>query len=148
MTTIAAKVSKGLIEMASDSQLTGSHIAQHTYRKVFECNGALIGISGGAAACADFVEWYSKGAKRKKFPESCQDEDSGCWALVARKTGCAIYECSPVPVSTGKIAATGSGGDFAIAAMLAGADVSEAVKIAAKLDPFTGGRVTAKRLET
>ena len=26
--------------------------------------------------------------------------------------------------------------------------ISEAVKIAAKLDPFTGGRVTAKRIET
>lgn len=147
MTTIAARVTKEAIEMASDSQLTGSHIAQHNFCKVYQVAGALIGISGGAAACMDFVEWFEKGAKRKKFPMSCECPESGCHALVATRRGCMVYECCAVPVSTGKIDATGSGGSFAIAAMLAGADVRQAVKIAAKLDPFTGGRVTAKRIE-
>ena len=147
MTTIAAKVTKEAIIMASDSQLTGSHIAQHNYQKIYQVPGALIGISGDAAACEDFVEWFKKGAKRKKFPVSCECYESGAHVLVATRTGCMVYECSPVPVKTGKIDATGSGGSFAIAAMLAGADPREAVKVAAKLDPNTGGRVTVKRIE-
>jgi len=147
VTTIAARVTKDAIEMASDSQLTGSHIAQHNYTKIYHIAGALVGISGGAAACEDFVEWFRKGAKRKKFPVSCECEFSGCHALVATRTGCKVFECSPVPVSTGKIDATGSGGGFAIAAMLAGASVRDSVKVAAKLDPHTGGRITVKRIE-
>lgn len=42
--------------------------------------------------------------------------------------------------------AIGSGAGFAMAAMLAGATAVEAVKIGIRLDPYSGGKVTALRL--
>lgn len=43
--------------------------------------------------------------------------------------------------SVGSLAAVGSGGGFALAAMKAGASAKEAVKIACELDVYSGGRV-------
>ena len=147
MTTIAVRIGKDGAEMASDSQMTGSHIMPTQCTKVVEINGHLVGIAGGAAACMDFMRWYEKGAKRKKFPESCQDEENGCHALVLTGRKVLLYQATATPIDAGKIAALGSGQDFAIAALLCGKSAANAVRIAAKLDPFTGGPVRTRRIE-
>lgn len=62
-------------------------------------------------------------------------------ALIIRG-GKAYESCSLCQmVEIGIPSAIGSGGDFAMAAMMGGADAREAVKIASKLDPYTGGKI-------
>ena len=147
MTTIAVRIDKNGAEMASDSQMTRSHIMPTHCTKVVRIGDHLVGIAGCAAACMDFMRWYEKGAKRKKFPESCEDDESGCYALVLTGKKALLYQATATPIDAGKMAALGSGQDFAIAALLCGKSAADAVRIAAKLDPFTGGPVRTRRIE-
>lgn len=142
MTTIAVK--DGV--MATDSQLTSSYIHPHNDTKVKRIGDALLGFSGTAAACEAFEKWFRKGAKPSKFPDICSDQDMGCAVLALTARGIALYHLSGHPVKVGKMAALGSGQDFAMGAMLAGADAKEAVKVASKLCPYTGGRIVTRTL--
>ena len=49
-------------------------------------------------------------------------------------------------METGIPAAIGSGAPYAIAAMACGKNAMDAVKIAKKFDPYTGGRITSIKL--
>lgn len=140
MTTIAVK--DGV--MASDSRAVSDHIHQGNFTKIYRAGSALIGFAGRATTGLDFVAWYKAGAKRKKFPASCDEDD--WYALVLTGSGCFMYEGSPTALQAGNPAAIGSGSQFAIGAMLAGCDPKEAVKIASRADPFTGGRIVTRTL--
>lgn len=59
-----------------------------------------------------------------------------CWLLV----GGELVKCPRTPI------AIGSGGDVAVGAMMMGATSREAVKIASKIDVYTGGKIKTVRL--
>lgn len=64
------------------------------------------------------------------------------WGAVSLYDGTGTLE----PIYIDGPAAIGSGMDYALAAMKAGASPQKAVRIAAELDPNTGGRVTVERI--
>jgi ATP-dependent protease HslVU (ClpYQ) peptidase subunit len=69
------------------------------------------------------------------------DDDGGSYLLVSAKKVMCLEADKMVPYPVAKTFAIGSGCKYAMAAMACGKTPAEAIKVAAKLDPFTGGAV-------
>lgn len=143
MTTIAYD---GYV-LAADTMSQSSFIDQVPFRKIRTFSDCWIAGAGTVGAILQWVDWYRSGADKDDYPyERLNGEDSlGGIFVVSRKTGklevwgpSHPYAC--VEASYG-VNALGSGEHFAMGAMLAGANAIEAVKVASKLDPGTGGKV-------
>lgn len=150
MTTIAYR--KGII--AADSQVTygsdASGSIKSTCQKLFrktikvgrKSRTVIIATAGDSSPGLVFVDWYGTGGTR---PDLLKDTDFIC--LVLEPDG--LYEvdalCRPEKVLV-PFYSIGSGSKAAMAAMYCGKSAREAVDIAAKLDPYTGGRIVTMRL--
>lgn len=127
MTTVAFD---GL-SLSVDTQITDT-FSSTGHSKVHRfSNGSIGAFCGDWAACQ----------KAMRFLEGTEEEPEGVWACIV------IYASGVVRVIdnegctldvTGKQYALGSGGPYALGAMLAGKTAAEAVAIAAVLDPNTG----------
>jgi ATP-dependent protease HslVU (ClpYQ) peptidase subunit len=149
MTTIAYR--DGII--AADSQVTheaagdksgaGSH--KHTCQKLYTKKAfgyhAVIATAGESAPGMLFVDWYGK---KGKPPEVLHDTDFTC--LVLDEDGLWEFNsfCRAEKIEE-PFYAIGSGAKAALGAMHMGASAIEAVEIAKKIDPYTGGKVTWMR---
>lgn len=101
-------------------------------------DGRIVGTCGDTALAVGLVDWL-KGVGDK--PTGKAEDDFA--ALVLRPDGVIEYisgHCVPLIVPAP--VAVGSGMDFAIGAMEAGRTPFEAVVIAARRDPGTGGKIT------
>jgi hypothetical protein len=139
MTTIAADSKRGL--MACDS-MTSTADAWWPSTKVHRAGNALIGGAGESAAIRQFVAWYADGLRlpKPKLP------DTFC-CLVLNPDGLFYWASNliPEPIERG-FHAIGSGGNAALGAMLAGANVKRAVEIATQVDTGSGGEVVLHKL--
>jgi ATP-dependent protease HslVU (ClpYQ) peptidase subunit len=101
-------------------------------------DGSLFGMAGEGHA-SDLVErWLIDGGKKPVVKEMS--------ALHLMADGRLYYfseNCEPVEIEPP--CAVGSGMEFAIGAMEAGATPKQAVEIAARRDPGTGGKITVLR---
>src|SRR3990172_4095652 len=160
MTTIAYR--DGIV--AADSQETwdteGGGVSKHKCVKLFrkqvrsEIEGepphdVIIATAGATFSGMVFVDWYGSG---KEIPDSLVHgtEDEGDFdALILTPKGLFIANryCRPVKIED-KFIAVGSGRTAAIAAMLCGKTAVEAVQIAMKIDPYTGGKIFSMSLKT
>jgi len=140
MTTIAADAKRGL--MAADS-MTSTSDSWWPSTKVHRAGDALIGGAGEAAVIRQFVAWYSDGQRLPKPRLS----DTFC-ALVLNPDGLFYWASNlvPEPIERG-YHAIGSGGNAALGAMLAGANVKKAVEIATQVDTGSGGEVVLHKLK-
>lgn len=139
MTTIAFDGKR----LAVDSRTcTGSDtIVNERTKKLFKVGKCWIAMSGNSQNCAIALQWFRDGMPKEK-PE-LQDNFS---AYVWDGQKLVRYECALTPMPQNvKIAAGGSGIDVALGALAAGADAVQAVKIAARFDPFTNSRVQVSR---
>lgn len=136
MTTIATDGKT----IAGDSQMQTDFVCQGGSKKLFTLkDGSIVGFCGQSQFWLPLVEWLNGGDR----PE-LKDAEFG--AIILTPEGRIFHlddgfyktECPP-PY------AMGSGGGFAMGAMLAGKTPEEAVKIAAKLDVYTGGKITVMR---
>lgn len=140
MTTIATD---GKV-VAADTRQVGQYIDQIESVKLYVIRGEIIGIAGDCAEAYNYLDWLKCGAKPSQKPNF--DKDSEFEALHVTKDGVFHVTKSIHKVLVGTPSAIGSGGDYAMAAMMAGATPQKAVSISMKLDPYTGGRVVTKRL--
>lgn len=136
MTTIAYK--DGV--MASDSKI-------HWQNNAFEDNelkirrlasGDLIGIAGDSGDL-DFMSDYCQGlCDKKDMPDNLDS-----YIIVCEKRTGKVYimEEKLKRIDVGESYAIGSGMQYALAAMECGKTAIEAVKIASKFDPWTGGKI-------
>lgn len=75
--------------------------------------------------------WFNDGAEPKTYPAFMKDDDTTLIAIKGKQVR--VWESLPEPSSyNDKFSAWGSGAEFAIGAMAAGATALEAVKIAGK----------------
>lgn len=135
MTTIACNRD----EMAGDTLLHADTVSHAT--KVFRHKGACVGVSGEYVSCIEFVRWWKSGAEGE--PPDMQEVD----ALVLTKDGrilCYNHHHAFFKVDD-KFTAIGSGAAAALGAMHMGATPKEAIKVASKVDSYTGGKVTIRR---
>lgn len=108
-------------------------------RKLFECERYCYGATGFLHEAIRIAEWLAGGARREESPGM---GDGGCNGIVVdRLTGQAFTvegnRATLVRIRS-RTFATGSGGDFARAAMAMGKGAIDAVKVASKLDIYTG----------
>lgn len=127
--------------MAADGLVTrGNMIVAERARKVRRLpDGRIVGFAGEVPAAEAFVEWLREGGK---FPAL-----RGFTGMVLEPSGCIfLYEGNGIPIPTDGVQAIGSGAPHALTAMDCGKSPAEAVRLAAKRDSATGGRILTLRL--
>jgi hypothetical protein len=154
MTTIAVR--GGII--AADSWATHwseeggarRHVCAKLYRKrVTEGRKSfdvIIATAGESSPALVFVDWYGSG---RVMPEVLLNKQADFLCLILTPSG--LYEvdefCRPDLVLE-PFYAIGSGAKAALAAMHCGRSAVEAVRIASRIDPYTGGRIHFASLDT
>lgn len=139
MTTIATDGRS----MAGDGQreIHGTIVIRDAQKVRRLSDGRIVGTAGDVAFGMAIVEWLEDGGDPPKL------EDGGC-VLVLTPAGEVFHidkYCKLLPVQVP--VAIGSGMDMAIGAMEHGASPFEAVTIAARRDPGTGGEIAVLLLE-
>lgn len=132
MTTVAVD---GRGNIAADSRsCRGDVIVSHHAVKLHRLeDGSVVGCTGRTPDCETFRAWLKAGGKRPK-------PTGGFSALHVRTDGTVwLFTEIGEGVQVDVPAAIGSGSEFALGAMLTGADAKWAVEIAGLRDPFTGG---------
>lgn len=134
MTTLAIK--DGVV--AADTLiLMNDTILQEPVDKVFKLsNGNLIGCAGNYVDLLLFFD-YLEGVTDEKSLEGVQERSS---LIYVDKEGISLYDSGHL-IPVGKVGAYGSGSQFAYSALLMGASPREAVEVACKLDPYSGGEI-------
>ena len=145
MTTIAWD---GKTLAADRRQIFGSNKSQATTKIVLHPN-LIVGASGGFAAAQAMLRWVAEGCRAVDFPPS-QSGDNWARTIVVNRHShkVYIYEDAPIAIEiTSNHYAMGSGCEYALGAMAAGANARDAVSIAGFFDPQTGDGVDSFSLE-
>lgn len=156
MTTITYKDRK----IASDGQISfGDRIDNYSLKKVRKINGCLVGGAGRLSSVLQFFDWFQEWSDAQQVqgesphvkvfvPEGIDDEDFYGLVVFADEVifmyegGKKSYQMTGSPHY-----AIGSGSDYALAAMDAGASADEAVAIAITRDVYTGGEIFIEELD-
>lgn len=131
--------------IASDTRMGSDNNNDMTPRQKFVVEGDVIYTASGlAAALYPFIDWHKAGADPKDFPSF--PNDVTLWSIT--RDGIAEYfKDTPWPVRhTVYPLALGTGCEYALGAMTAGASPEEAVRIAMKWDANTAGEVRTARV--
>lgn len=134
MTTIAYR--DGVL--AADTLFNANDMRDSYGPKIFRVGKVLVGVAGSIAAGLRLRGWVESGMKGES-PYFGTDHGNG---IVASEAGVMVWSgagCWPVREP---FYALGSGQAFAIGAMAAGKRSDQAVRIAARFDIYTGGKVT------
>lgn len=108
--------------------------------KIRRIGNQIIGCSGSADKAIEYLKWCEKGRDREDMPTGMNDE---CTALHLTKSGVFISNGPFFNLKrVNRIIGIGSGAEFAVGAVMAGATPRQAVKIASKIDSGTGGKIT------
>jgi len=120
-----------------------------TVTKIFRIRDCLVGYSGDAAFGEQMRAWFAAGEHAADFPSGQRDKDDYAVLLVIRPDGkVQRFERTPHPITfEDRCAATGSGRDFAIAAMHLGFNAARAVEVASQLTCDCGNGVDTLRLD-
>jgi len=135
MTTIAIR--GGVV--AADSQVTADGLRAGSTAKIIKRGQAVAGFTGKCIGGQAFLDWFSSGMQGDA-PLELMDGTTGVIVspgnplLIAHEEG---WERRWVDCE-----GFGSGGDIALGAMLAGATVEEAVRLACTRDTRSGGPIT------
>lgn len=170
MTTVLAIEKAGDVTFASDSQVSvGGAKHPDSFQKVFRNGDEVFGLAGRVRA-GNVLRFMDvprldpkvKGAEVDRWvtvelipamqhalteAKAAEDEkgqlDSESHVLAAVRGRCYRIGADFSWFRTGTgVYGIGSGSDFAMGALLAGADILEALKIAARLDSYTGGKLS------
>jgi len=117
-------------------------IVDHTRPKVRRlADGRIVGASGSSFDADSWAAWVEGGKKG-----DCPVQDDRFGALILSSDGILWVDHKGREIATPAPIAIGSGQDIAIGAMMAGATPGEAVNIACKRDPHSGGRIKVEYL--
>lgn len=127
--------------LASDSRITwGSMVEQRLMQKIVVCGDTVYAQCGMEGLLGPLIEWHRAGADTRSLPHIPADCS---WEFVvmtrSRTTWYSDKTTMGAPIS--RQWAIGSGRQFAIGALHAGADAVKAAKIGAKLDIYSGGPI-------
>lgn len=139
MTTVAYRAGV----LAADSQATSSY--KQKCQKIHKVGDSYFAFCGALSTAYLFIEWLKLDQRDwlidgKDPPKGLGDDDFE--AIELSEEGAFVWDCRLTrrPVLDA-FYAIGSGSDFAMGAMAMGADAKEAVRVAAKFDPYTGGAI-------
>lgn len=113
-------------------------------KAVKDRDGNLCGISGSITVASAYLKWFSEG-KYQGHPEPPLhyngSEDFQCNIILVDKTGVTWGDKAGRARYKAPFYVAGSGSNWAIAALEAGASAREAVRIACKFDENSGGQI-------
>lgn len=152
MTTIAYR--DGIL--AADSRVTYGEEGSariHTCKKLFRKKvtqgkksfDVIIATAGESAPGMLFVDWYGTG---KPIPDTFLHLGGDFLCLVLTPSGLFEFDvyCRGEEVND-DFYAIGSGAKAALGALWCGKSAVEAVRIASRIDPYTGGRIVTESLQ-
>lgn len=143
MTTIAYKNG----ELAFDSIVTEGEQTVGHMRKAICTDRFLAAAAGDSDAVQAFLHWVAKDFDAQYKPKLTKSEDFTGWTIDAHGR-LTEYSWKMTKLRyTALCYSIGSGSQYAIGAMYAGADAFKAVEIAADHDQSTGGEILCYRLE-
>jgi 20S proteasome alpha/beta subunit len=134
MTTIAYR--KGVLA-ADTRMIQGTAIIGKVAKIVRRDDGALCGGAGDCAWVQAFHRWFMGGEEGD--PPVIEENSKGL--IIKRRKPIEMFEPGGTVEWKPPYLAIGSGKEFALGAMWAGANAIEAVKAAMTFDPGTGGEV-------
>ena len=131
--------------LAADRLITlGGHVMGHVV-KIRRCeDGRLIGGCGELDVLSVFLNWLESGGDR---PECMSAKSVADGVEIGRKGEVWFHSQHGRTLMTPGPLALGSGARYALAAIACGKTAVEAVKVAAKFDTCTGGRIDALTLK-
>ena len=138
MTTIACRDG----EMAADTQCTGDYTLR--MQKIMQlADGSIVGMAGSVSEAYAAASWLANGSQGEppKFKGA---------SLLILKPDASLWMADnafPAFPLLDKMAAIGSGAQAAMVAMQQGATAAAAVKVAAKIDPYTSEPIQLLALE-
>lgn len=124
--------------LAADSLACCSFKVQQPFNKIHDTGSHLVALAGNYSVSLEWVEWFKSGFEGEKdFKDGLQgafvvDKSTGFLTVYPQEGKYPSEQPSNYPN------AIGSGEQFAMGAMLAGATAIEAIKIAQRLDKGTG----------
>jgi len=132
MTTIAARFST--LEIASDSQVSGDDIKYNVQK-------LRVGSQSVYGACGDWDDVLGA-LTALESGKGELDDDCDVEIIELRMDGIWVYEGTIIPAKIkDDFYAIGTGSAYAMAAMYLGMSPKQAIEIAAKFDPATGGPI-------
>lgn len=129
--------------MAADTaSWSGDMVSAYVRKIVRSPTGVLIGACGETADCRALLQWAEEGAHLAKCPKKISAQ-----ALIVAGDQ-AVHMCDNGKIYDvhGEFFAIGSGEDFALGAMAAGASAEEAVRLCFGRVAHVGGDVDVMRL--
>lgn len=112
-------------------------------QKIRAAGGVVIGFAGDDRFCEPVVDWYYRGCDPDTMPKT-PDGEAHEWSFVVFKPDhvTTYHSKSVYPQNYPYPFAIGSGQDYALGALYAGATPEKAVRIAMRLNVHSGGKVT------
>tara|TARA_S200002703_G_scaffold66963_1_gene58119 strand:- start:24 stop:479 length:456 start_codon:yes stop_codon:yes gene_type:complete len=148
MTTIAYR--DGIV--AADSQETFGDGRIGFCKKLYKVKDTVIATAGDSYTGLMFVDWFERGARMEDAPDLSMvtaDEDFECLVLEDTETIYTInrfFQKYYIEMPDNYYA-IGWGANYALVAMDVGdLTAKEAVKVAAKYDAYTGGKITTMKV--
>lgn len=148
MTTISTD---GVTIAADGLACIGNEIVQWNCPKIVVRAGRIYAVTGSDALGRVAIDWHVAGADPSKLPVAGADAS---WSLIVIegptpiKTATRYTSAMPYPDVFPLPQAFGSGCEYAMGALLAGASPRESVEIAAKLNCHTGGEIQVVDIAT
>jgi ATP-dependent protease HslVU (ClpYQ) peptidase subunit len=133
MTTVAYKYG----QISADSRVIGGNIIVASMTKIAKRDRLLAGACGSAAFAQEFLAWFKAG--NGFAPPKRGEYDKGI--VISPDGTIEVFEDAGRFKVKPQCFAMGSGKELALGAMFAGATAMQAVEIACRLDPGSGGLV-------
>jgi hypothetical protein len=127
---------------SSEAGGTSTGLCEKLFRKRIGKREVVIGTAGGSFLGMVFVDWFDGSGKEPPpiLRDAHPDEDFDVLVLDRGKVYQANHLCRLIEVIE-PFTAIGSGRKVALGALECGRSAREAVRIAAKRDPYTGGPI-------
>lgn len=132
--------------LAADRMADGGGMAR-SVSKLYPVPGGWVAISGRLCVGLEVLEWIRAGRNPATFPAAQRGEDPAYVLLIEADGVPRLFEGGPFPLEfQDRLFAMGSGREYALAAMDLGRSPAEAVRLAAKYDPYTNEVVDEVRI--
>lgn len=135
--------------LASDSQVTAGDARKFRCEKLYRVDvkgvEALVGLAGGAFDGLAFLDWLV--GDKPEPPQRLIDGEADFTAVMLNRYGLFEFDkwCRPDKVLE-RFYAVGSGASAALGALHMGATARQAVEVACRIDPFSGGPIVEMSL--
>lgn len=146
MTTVAFD---GKVIAVDSRAVAGVLISNDRVEKILVKDNVAFAIAGTFCMFRPLIKWFIDGGDIKEIPTG-GSEDNDCTSFIVCTGGrCFQYNPKlPYPDEIHPPFSWGTGREIALGAMLAGKSAVEAVRIAATVDPSTGGDIRFVNLES